>query len=111
MPKDDLLGFLEFQILAAALHLGPKEAYGMKIRMLIQETTGRSLLIGTVYSTLERLKQKGYVETHMGDSTAERGGRAKEFIKVTIPGKAAYNYTCQVQTSMIELSGAEGSYA
>ena len=55
MPKDDLLGFLEFQILAAALHLGPKEAYGMKIRMLIQETTGRSLLIGTVYSTLERL--------------------------------------------------------
>ena len=110
MPKDDLLGFLEFQILAAALHLGPREAYGMKIRMLIQETTGRSLLIGTVYSTLERLKQKGYVETHMGDSTAERGGRAKEFIKVTIPGQAAYNYTCRVQTSMIELSGAAGSY-
>ena len=47
----------------------------------------------------------------MGDSTAERGGRAKEFIKVTIPGQAAYNYTCRVQTSMIELSGAAGSYA
>jgi PadR family transcriptional regulator, regulatory protein PadR len=111
MPKDDLLGPLEFQIIAAALHLGPEEAYGMKVRMVIQEQTGRDVLIGTIYSTLERLKTKGYIKTTLGDPTPERGGRAKEFIKVTGLGKAAYNYTYQVHSTIMSLDGAKGSYA
>ena len=110
MPKDELLGFLEFQILAAALNLGPNEAYGMSIRSKIHETTARRILIGTIYSTLERLKVKGYIRTWMGEPTPERGGRAKEFIEVTGSGASAYNYTCQVQISMMNLD-TRGSYA
>ncbi len=108
MPKDDLLGPLEFQIIAAALYLG-REAYGMNIRSKIQETTGRSILIGTIYSTLERLKAKDYVRTTMGDPTPERGGRAKEFVEITGTGSVAYNYTCRVQHAMMNLAG--GVYA
>ena len=111
MPKDDLLGPLEFQIIAAALHLGRHEAYGMKIRTTIEERTGRSILVGTIYSTLERLKTKDYIRTFMGEPTDARGGRAKEFVKVTGKGAAAYNYTCKVQNAMMSLEGAEGSYA
>lgn len=108
MPKDELLGFLEFQIIAAALHLGRHEAYGMKIRMLIQEVTGRDVLIGTIYSTMERLKEKGYIKTRLGDPTPERGGRAKEFVQVTGTGQRAYQRTCEVQSAMmgLEVAGA-----
>ena len=111
MKKADMLGFLEFQCLAAALHLGPTRAYGMTIRLTILEATGRDVLVGTVYSTLDRLKAKGYIKIRMGESTPERGGRAKEFIELTGEGLQAYRYTFNAQLGMMNLSGVAPSPA
>ena len=48
----------------------------------------REVSIGAVYATLDRLETKGYVKSHHGDPTPERGGRSKRFFRVTAKGVA-----------------------
>ena len=52
------LGVLEEHILIAVFRTGD-EAYGMQVRREIEQVTGRDLAIGAVYSTLDRLEEKG----------------------------------------------------
>ena len=54
------LGVLEEQILVAVLRT-QRDAYGMQVRREIERVTGRDLAIGAVYSTLDRLEEKGLV--------------------------------------------------
>ena len=83
---EDVMGEFEQAVLLAILHLGDN-AYGMEIRTLIEERTGRDVAIGAMYTTLERLSRKGYVSSRVGEPTAERGGRAKKFYAVEEPGR------------------------
>ena len=66
-----------------------EEAYGMTIFEEIHRVTGRDLSIPAVYVTLNRLEKKGYVASRTGEPTAERGGRAKKFYRLTDGGLAA----------------------
>lgn len=84
------LGEFEEIILLAVLRLHGN-AYGVSLRRLIEEETGRSTSIGSVYTTLERLEQKGYVSSWQGEATPERGGRAKRYFKIESPGVSALN--------------------
>jgi len=86
MPKGEYLGEFEQIVLAALLHLGP-QAYGMAVRRAIEERTGRAVSIGAVYATLDRLEEKGYVSSSVGEATPERGGRAKRFFRLEQPGE------------------------
>jgi DNA-binding PadR family transcriptional regulator len=82
------MGEFEQAVLLAILHLD-SDAYGVEIRRLISERTGRDVAIGAVYTTLERLRRKGYVSHRVGEPTPERGGRAKKFYDVTPGGREA----------------------
>jgi PadR family transcriptional regulator len=88
MPRGDLLGSLEHIVLLAVAHLGDN-AYGMTVRREIEARTGRSLSIGAVYATLERLESKGLVASFIGEATAERGGRAKRHFRMEAAGLRA----------------------
>ena len=88
MPRGDLLGSLEHVVLLAVVHL-KDEAYGMTVRREIEDRTGRSLSIGAVYATLERLEGKGLVSSYTGEPTPERGGRAKRHFRVEAEGLRA----------------------
>lgn len=88
MSKGDYLGEFEQLILLAVLRLG-NDAYGVPIRREIEQRTGRTAAVGAVYTTLDRLQQKGYVTSHVADPTAERGGRAKRFFQLTADGAGA----------------------
>jgi DNA-binding PadR family transcriptional regulator len=79
------LGNFELMVLLAVLRVG-EDAYGVPIATALEQTTGRHILIGSVYAALERLQGKGCVASHMGEPTAERGGRAKKYFKVTAKG-------------------------
>jgi DNA-binding PadR family transcriptional regulator len=81
MPKGDNLGEFEHIVLLALLRLR-ESAYGMRIRQEILIQTGRSVSIGAIYATLERMEAKGYVSSRLSDPTPERGGRAKRFFSV-----------------------------
>ena len=80
------LGELEQTILLAVVRLGD-EAYGVSIRREIALCTRREIAPGALYTTLDRLQQKGMLEARDGDPTPERGGRAKRFYKLTREGQ------------------------
>ena len=92
---DNPLGSLEHIVLLAVMRLG-LDAYGMTVRREIQNTTGRDISIGAVYATLLRLETKGFLTSHAGEPTAERGGRAKRYFRMTARGESALRNTHEI---------------
>jgi PadR family transcriptional regulator len=83
-----LLGTLEQHILLAILRKRGN-AYGVSIADELEARTNKRHSFGSIYTTLERLKAKGYVAVREGEPTAERGGRAKLYFKLTGKGQDA----------------------
>lgn len=99
MDKEKFLGEFEQFLLLAILRLGDN-AYGSTIRQLLADSISRDVTIGALYTTLERLEKKGLVESRMGESTSERGGRAKKYFKVSAQGQAALKRSKQALSNM-----------
>src|SRR5690348_923074 len=95
------LGELEQIVLLAVLRVSPN-AYGVPIRVEIEERTGRSLTVGALYRTLDRLEHKGYVVSWFGDPTPERGGRSKRHFKVQPAGVRALRASHKALAAMWE---------
>jgi PadR family transcriptional regulator PadR len=87
MARTDL-GDIEHLVLLAILRLN-KDAYGIPILDEVSARSGRDVSRATVYVALKRLEQKGLVTSRLGDSTPERGGRAKRFFKLKPSGLKA----------------------
>jgi PadR family transcriptional regulator len=85
MAQQVVLGGVELLVLLALIRLGD-EAYGVPISDEIEVTLGRSVSVGSVYITLDRLERKGLVSSRLGEPTAERGGRAKTYFRPTAKG-------------------------
>ncbi|HKU27591.1 MAG TPA: PadR family transcriptional regulator [Candidatus Sulfotelmatobacter sp.] len=83
-----MLGEFEYLILSAAVRLADN-AYGAAIRQEIEMVTKRRCSIGALYTTLDRLENKGLIKTAMGDPTPQRGGRPKRMVRVTGKGVQA----------------------
>ena len=62
-------------------------AYGVAILNDISERANRKLSIGALHSTLTRLEEKGYIVSHLGEPTNERGGRRKRYFELTDSAK------------------------
>ena len=87
MAKDVLGGF-ELQVLLAVMRLGD-DAYGVPIADAIEEASGREINPGSIYITLDRLEDKGFVTSRLTDPTPERGGRAKRCYQLEALGERA----------------------
>ena len=87
MARTDL-GDMEHLVLLAILRLG-RDAYGIPILDEVAARSGREVSRATVYVALKRLEQKGLVTSRLGDSTPERGGRAKRFFRLKPSGLKA----------------------
>ena len=97
--RDPKIGVLEHHILSAIIRLRA-DAYGVKIRQIVGERTGRDLAIGALYTTLDRMEKKGFVSSWMGDPTPERGGRRKKYYKLEAEGIRAWEAFRAEATSM-----------
>ncbi|HEU5220340.1 MAG TPA: helix-turn-helix transcriptional regulator [Gemmatimonadales bacterium] len=86
------MGEFELLVLLALLHLD-NDAYGMHVREEIAKRTGREVSYGAVYTTLDRLERKGWVAHRLGESTPERGGRARKYFRVLREGRKALRET------------------
>jgi DNA-binding PadR family transcriptional regulator len=82
------LGDIEHLVLLAILRLG-EDAYGIPILDEVTARSGREMSRATVYVALKRLEQKGLVASKLGDSTPERGGRAKRYYRLKPSGLKA----------------------
>jgi DNA-binding PadR family transcriptional regulator len=85
MNRRNYLGNFELVVMLALVRLR-EDAYGVPILREIEERTGRQVAIASVYATLERLELKGLLSSELGESTPERGGRAKRYFHVTAKG-------------------------
>src|SRR5262245_56344784 len=101
MDRSGYLGEFEQIVLLAILRLG-ENSYGVPIRHEIESRTGRSLTVGGLYSTLERLEGKGYVSSYYGDPTPERGGRSRRYFKVKPLGLRVLRETHEELAAMWE---------
>lgn len=101
MARREHLGELEQIVLLAVLRLG-EEAYGVPIRLDIKRRAGRSLTVGALYRTLDRLESKGYVTSWFGEPTPERGGRSKRYFKIRPLGLRALRSSREALGAMWE---------
>src|SRR5262245_50282332 len=83
-----LLTDFELMTLLAVLRLGDA-AYGVAIGAELRRTAGRRVMLAAIYTALGRLEEKGLVSSRLGAPTAERGGRAKRYFRVTRGGLRA----------------------
>ena len=81
-----MLGELEQIVLLAVLRVGDA-AYGVPVHDEIVRLARRDLTLGTVYKTLSRLEEKGFVRSYEGDPTPQRGGRRTRCFAVTTAGR------------------------
>lgn len=81
------LGEFEQLVLFAVLRLGD-DAYGVAIREMIEERTGRAVSSGAIYTALGRLEERGYVRSTT-ESPQGRTGRPRKYYALRRDGARA----------------------
>ena len=98
MPRPSV-GALELTILLAVARLGD-DAHGLAIRRDVSARTRHDYSVGAVYTTLQRLEEKGFVSSRTTDPLPVRGGRARRQFKVTAAGRRAMRDAERVAASV-----------
>jgi DNA-binding PadR family transcriptional regulator len=89
MPQPAGIGQFEQFVLTAILALG-EDAYGVTIHAKVQTLVQpKTVVLGAVYSTLDRLEDKGLISSWLSDPTPERGGRSKRYYRLQPMGERA----------------------
>jgi DNA-binding PadR family transcriptional regulator len=82
------LGEVEQLVLLALLRLD-REAYAVPIRDVIATEARIELSRATIYITLDRLEQKGLLESSFSEPTADPGGKARRVFRLLPNGLSA----------------------
>ncbi|MGZ8377130.1 MAG: PadR family transcriptional regulator [Gemmatirosa sp.] len=82
------IGSLELAALLAVARLAD-DAYGLAVRRDLAERTGRDHSVGAVYTTLQRLEDKGLLTSRAGAPLPVRGGRSRRHFTLTGAGARA----------------------
>ena len=81
-------GGLELTVLLAVSRLG-EDAYGLSVRRDVSERMGREYSVGAIYTTLDRLLEKGLLSSRAAPPTPTRGGRSRRHFRLTGAGERA----------------------
>jgi DNA-binding PadR family transcriptional regulator len=83
------IGPFEQSVLTAILTLG-ENAYGVTIHAKVEELVRpRSVSLGAVYATLDRLEDKRLIASWLSNPTPARGGRSKRHYRLEAAGERA----------------------
>jgi PadR family transcriptional regulator PadR len=93
--RQTYLGEFEQVVLLAVVRLAP-HAYGAGVREQITEHGGRTVTIGALYATLDRLETKGYLRAR--DEVVE--GRPRRSFVLTPQGVEALEVARRLQQRM-----------
>ena len=80
----DRFGELEEQVVLALLHLDG-ESYAVPVAEELGDRTGREVSPATAYMVMRRLEEQGFLESRVGTSHPERGGRPRRYYRVVRP--------------------------
>ncbi len=93
------LAEFELMVLVAAMRLDV-DAHAVSIAADISERTGRVVRRANVYTTLQRLEDKGLLTTELGEARPERGGTPRRVVTPTRDGVAAVRATMSAIQAM-----------
>ena len=79
------------------------DAYGVSIKDEIEKQSGRKVTLSTIHAALNRLEDKGYLNSRMGGATEERGGRPKRLFRVTAYGKQVLEESREMRNRMWDM--------
>jgi len=96
--RSQSLGTLELNVLLAVTRLAD-DAYGLAIRRDVSARLHHDYSVGAIYTTLQRLEDKGLVSSHTTDPTPTRGGRSRRQFGVTGAGRRALEHARQAAAS------------
>ncbi len=99
MPPTSSLGEFEHVVLLAVLRLGA-EASGIGIARELETTAGRRVSRGALYTTLDRLEQKGLLRWKIAPGGPARDGAPRRLYAVTAAGVAALRASRRVLTRL-----------
>jgi DNA-binding PadR family transcriptional regulator len=89
------LGEFELAVLLSLTTLD--DAYGAAIRREVSRRLGRDCTVGAVYTTLQRLQDKGLITSWTSDPTPVRGGRARRCYRSTPAGDKSLSAARETQ--------------
>lgn len=92
------LGTFELTVLLAVARLGD-DAYGLAVRRDVSERMRRDYSVGAVYTTLQRLEDKGLISSRATEPLPIRGGRSRRQFKVTAAGHRSIREAQRVAAS------------
>lgn len=95
----EYLGEFEELILLLIVML-KEDAYGLAIRKALKKHADRTVTIGAVHGTVNRLEDKGFIESNMGGATELRGGRRKRLFTITAYGKKVLQKSRDVKVNL-----------
>ncbi|HEX4577756.1 MAG TPA: PadR family transcriptional regulator [Edaphobacter sp.] len=107
MREHTYLGEFELILLLTILRLGD-DAYGVPLSRELSHLRGGDVSVGSVYAALDRLELKGLIASRLGEATAERGGRAKRYFRVTEVGLRSVEETRRVLTELWKVLPSTG---
>ena len=74
------------QLVLLAILRCPDGAHALALREVLAERAGRKVGRSALYTTLDRLEERGLVRWRVGDSTPERGGIPRREFELTSAG-------------------------
>ncbi|MEO1253366.1 MAG: PadR family transcriptional regulator, partial [Bacteroidota bacterium] len=98
MSKEHLGEFEELVLLMIVLL--DDDAYGLAIRKALKEHVKRTVTIGAVHATINRLQKKGFIESCLGGASELRGGRKKRLLTITSEGKKMLEKSQEMKVSL-----------
>lgn len=84
----DMVTGLELTALLTVARLGD-DAYGAAVRREMSALDQREYSVGAIYTTLQRLEDKGLLRSWTSEPRPERGGRSRRHFALTRSGAAA----------------------
>jgi DNA-binding PadR family transcriptional regulator len=105
MPKLDSLGQFEQLVLGAVRAI--ENAYPVPVHRLVEQLYGKPVKFAAVYTALDRLEQKGYVESREADATPQRGHKPKRYYTISPDGVDALRESAATAGRFLEILGTK----
>ncbi|MBO3699120.1 PadR family transcriptional regulator [Roseivirga sp. E12] len=100
--KGTYLGEFE-EIVLLTIGVLQEDAYGVAIKLEIEQRTNRTPSIGALHSALSRLEDKGFIKSREGGATKSRGGRRKRFYTITAAGESTLIKANELRNELFKL--------
>ncbi len=100
MKKVTLGAFEELVLLTTGVL--QDNAYGVTIKKELEQKLKKSISLGALYSALQRLEEKGWVNSRIGGITEKQGGRRKQYFDITKEGILVLNEAKNLRNELFD---------